>query len=32
MVTTNLAQLEAHALSHDQKNWPKEKCWPTQFS
>ncbi|CEJ93664.1 hypothetical protein VHEMI09240 [[Torrubiella] hemipterigena] len=32
MVRTNLAQLEAHAQTHDQKNWPKEKCWPNDFS
>lgn len=31
MVTTNPQQLESHALTHDQKLWPKEKCWPSEF-
>ncbi|MCJ1397722.1 hypothetical protein MMC11_000918 [Xylographa trunciseda] len=31
LVNTNLKQLEAHAESHDQKVWPKEKCWPEIF-
>ncbi|RDW82604.1 hypothetical protein BP6252_03716 [Coleophoma cylindrospora] len=31
MVSSNLKQLEVHAETHDQKNWPKEKCWPVEF-
>jgi hypothetical protein len=30
-VNTNLKQLEVHAETHDQKTWPKEKCWPNDF-
>ncbi|EMD60052.1 hypothetical protein GGP41_009461 [Bipolaris sorokiniana] len=32
IVNTNKAQLEAHAASHDSVAWPKEKCWPNDFS
>ncbi|KAH7359962.1 hypothetical protein BKA66DRAFT_472023 [Pyrenochaeta sp. MPI-SDFR-AT-0127] len=32
IVNTNKAQLEAHALSHDQTLWPKEKCWPNDYA
>ncbi|EPE35641.1 hypothetical protein GLAREA_11341 [Glarea lozoyensis ATCC 20868] len=31
IVNTNLKQLEVHAETHDQKLWPKEKCWPKEF-
>ncbi|KAH6644199.1 hypothetical protein C7974DRAFT_383102 [Boeremia exigua] len=31
MVTTNKPQMEAHALTHDQKTWTKEKCFPGEF-
>ncbi|OCK81429.1 hypothetical protein K432DRAFT_403825 [Lepidopterella palustris CBS 459.81] len=31
LVSTNLTQLEDHARTHDQKTWPKEKCWPKEF-
>jgi hypothetical protein len=31
MVSSNLKQLEVHAETHDQKLWPKEKCWPKEF-
>jgi len=31
IVNTNLKQLEVHAETHDQKTWPKEKCWPNDF-
>ncbi|RMJ07289.1 hypothetical protein BHE90_003201 [Fusarium euwallaceae] len=32
IVNTNKLQLEVHAETHDQKLWPKEKCWPNDFS
>lgn len=28
VVNTNQKQLIDHALTHDPKLWPKEKCWP----
>ncbi|KAK0713169.1 hypothetical protein B0T26DRAFT_753309 [Lasiosphaeria miniovina] len=28
VVNKNIKQLEEHSLTHDQKLWPKEKCWP----
>ncbi|KAK3311984.1 hypothetical protein B0H66DRAFT_571030 [Apodospora peruviana] len=28
VVNTNSKQLIDHAMTHDQKLWPKEKCWP----
>lgn len=31
IVNTNLKQLEVHAMTHDQKVWTKEKCWPNDF-
>jgi hypothetical protein len=31
IINTNKVQLEVHAQTHDQKNWPKEKCWPNDF-
>ncbi|OSS54380.1 hypothetical protein B5807_00684 [Epicoccum nigrum] len=31
MVATNKPQMEAHALTHDQKLWTKEKCFPSDF-
>jgi hypothetical protein len=31
IVSSNLRQLEVHAETHDQKLWPKEKCWPKEF-
>ncbi|KAF2798803.1 hypothetical protein K505DRAFT_295804 [Melanomma pulvis-pyrius CBS 109.77] len=32
IVNSNKVQLEQHALTHDQTLWPKEKCWPNDFS
>jgi hypothetical protein len=31
IINTNKIQLEVHAQTHDQKLWPKEKCWPNDF-
>ncbi|KAF2108811.1 hypothetical protein BDV96DRAFT_616118 [Lophiotrema nucula] len=31
MVNTNKKQLEDHAETHGD-GWPKEKCWPNDFS
>ncbi|KAK3687772.1 hypothetical protein B0T22DRAFT_457989 [Podospora appendiculata] len=31
IVNTNKIQLEIHASTHDQKLWPKEKCWPNDY-
>ncbi|KAK3363241.1 hypothetical protein B0T25DRAFT_562264 [Lasiosphaeria hispida] len=31
IANVNKVQLEVHALTHDQKVWPKEKCWPSDF-
>ncbi|TVY34686.1 hypothetical protein LOCC1_G008361 [Lachnellula occidentalis] len=31
IINTNVKQLEVHAETHDQKLWPKEKCWPADF-
>jgi hypothetical protein len=31
IVNTNKKQLEVHAETHNQKLWPKEKCWPNDF-
>ncbi|KAF2624099.1 hypothetical protein BU25DRAFT_413672 [Macroventuria anomochaeta] len=32
LVSTNKPQMEAHALTHDQKLWAKEKCFPNDFA
>ncbi|KFZ17858.1 hypothetical protein V501_01514 [Pseudogymnoascus sp. VKM F-4519 (FW-2642)] len=31
IVSSNKTQLQVHAETHDQKLWPKEKCWPNDF-
>ena len=31
IVNTNKTQLEVHAATHNEKLWPKEKCWPNDF-
>ncbi|KAF7563533.1 hypothetical protein G7046_g572 [Stylonectria norvegica] len=31
IINTNRVQLEVHAQTHNQKLWPKEKCWPNDF-
>ena len=31
MVSDNKQQLADHALTHDQKVWVKEKCFPSDF-
>ncbi|KFY61178.1 hypothetical protein V497_03124 [Pseudogymnoascus sp. VKM F-4516 (FW-969)] len=31
IVSSNKTQLQVHAETHDQKLWPKEKCWPNEF-
>jgi len=31
IVRSNKTQLQVHAETHDQKLWPKEKCWPNDF-
>jgi hypothetical protein len=31
MVSDNKQQLADHALTHDQKVWVKEKCFPNDF-
>jgi len=31
IVSSNTTQLRVHAETHDQKVWPKEKCFPKDF-
>ncbi|CAJ2501578.1 Uu.00g044310.m01.CDS01 [Anthostomella pinea] len=31
IINTNKIQLEVHAQTHNEKLWPKEKCWPNDF-